>query len=156
MHRPLFRLLAAAAALVFVVPAHAEPTEAQQKLPTVTLVVGKTKLNAEVADDDAEREAGLMFRESLGTDEGMLFVMDAPGPVGFWMKNTKIPLSIAYISPIGMIMEIHDLKPLDESVVASQFTSIVYCLEVPQGWFTEHGIYPGDEISGLPVPATAE
>lgn len=130
----------------------ADATKAQPKLPTLALVVGTKKVVAEIADDEQERAAGLMFRESLGEDEGMLFVMDEPGPAGFWMQNTTIPLSIAFINAVGVILEIHDLQPLDETIVPSRFTTVAYALEMPQGWFLKNGVLPGDMISGLPAP----
>lgn len=151
MRRVLPWLCSLALAVLLTDPAAAaDISQAQPKLPTLTLVVGSKKVTAEIADSEQERSAGLMFRESLGEDEGMLFVMDEPGPAGFWMQNTKIPLSIAYINAVGVILEIHDLQPLDETIVPSRFTTVAYALEMPQGWFLKNGVIPGDTISGLP------
>jgi uncharacterized protein len=131
----------------------AEPTEAQPKLQTIPLMIGDKKLSAEVADDEPEREAGLMFREKMADGEAMVFVFGGPQHVGFWMKNTILPLSVAYISRMGMILEIHDLKPRDEKPVDSKFDTITYALEVPKGWFSRNEILPGAMVQGLPAPA---
>jgi len=133
----------------FLAPLPAVDT-AQPELPTATLRVGKVAVRAEIADDDRERAAGLMFRESLSADSGMLFVMPSTGPAGFWMKNTLVPLSIAYIGPDGTILEIHDMQPKSEKAVRSVFSTISYALEMPQGWFAKNNIWPGERISGLP------
>ncbi len=128
---------------------------AQPRLPTITLTIGDNELTTEVADEPAERNTGMMFRQSMADGEAMLFVMDVVGPVGFWMRNTTVPLSIAYVNAAGLIMEIHDLQPLDESTVRSEFSGIAYAIEVPQGWFSRVGIYPGTMVDGLP-PALGE
>jgi uncharacterized membrane protein (UPF0127 family) len=92
----------------------------------------------------------MMFRKSMADGEGMVFVLGAPQHAAFWMKNTIIPLSVAYINTMGMILEIHDLKPRDETSVDSKFDTIAYAIEVPQGWFLENGILPGSIVRGLP------
>lgn len=125
---------------------------AQPELPVATLRIGSASLRAEVADEDSERSAGLMFRESLATDSGMLFVMPSVGPATFWMKNTLVPLSIAFMDENGTIMEIHDMQPKDEKVVKSSFSRIAYALEMQQGWFGKKNIWPGERVSGLPQP----
>lgn len=85
----------------------------------------------------------------------MLFVMPEPAPASFWMKNTRLPLSIAYISPGGVILEIHDLEPFDETPVRSRFPNIAYALEMRRGWFSDNHIFPGARIRGLQAsPAT--
>jgi hypothetical protein len=123
---------------------------AQPELPTATLRIGKAEIRAEIADEDAERSSGLMFRESLAADSGMLFVMPETGPASFWMKNTLVPLSIAFIGPDGTIMEIHDMQPKSESITRSTFPRIAYALEMQQGWFGKNNIWPGERITGLP------
>jgi len=130
-------------------PAQSGP---QPTLPAIELRIGTKKITAEVADEDHERAAGLMFRKSLASDSGMLFVMDDSGPVGFWMKNTEVPLTIAYIDPAGVIKELHDLQPRNEKPVPSRFPNIAYALEMPQGWFTKNNIWPGERLEGLPKP----
>jgi len=123
---------------------------AQPELPVATLRIGSTTVRAEVADEDPERSAGLMFRESLAPDSGMLFVMPSVGPASFWMKNTLLPLSIAFLDSNGTIMEIHDMQPRDETITRSSFPRIAYALEMSQGWFAGKNIWPGERISGLP------
>ena len=130
-------------------PAQSGP---QPPLPTTELRIGTKKITAEIADEAHERSAGLMFRKSLASDSGMLFVMDQVAPVGFWMKNTEVPLTIAYIDPAGVIKELHDLQPRNEKPVPSRFPNIAYALEMPQGWFTKNNIWPGERLEGLPKP----
>lgn len=126
---------------------------AQPPLPTSTLRIGPHAIAAEIADDDVERSCGLMFRESLAPDAGMLFVMPQAGPAGFWMKNTKVPLSIAFMDPQGTIVEIHDMDPQSEKVVRSVFPRIAYALEMSRGWFTKNNVLPGERVTGLPFPS---
>jgi uncharacterized protein len=128
---------------------------AQHTLRSVTLRVAGKPVRAEVADDAQERSMGLMFRDRLAPNAGMLFVMPKPERASFWMKNTTLPLSVAYINPAGVILEIHDLQPLDEKPVPSAFPNIAYALEMKQGWFSENGILAGDRIQGLP-PSSEE
>lgn len=125
---------------------------AQPELPVATLTIGQTSIKAEVADDDAERSSGLMFRESLAPDSGMLFVMPSVAAASFWMKNTLIPLSIAFLDENGTILEIHDMQPKSEKIIKSTFTRIAYALEMQQGWFGKKNIWPGEKVTGLPRP----
>lgn len=120
---------------------------ALNNLPTLELIIGSQTITVEVARSPKELQTGLMFRTNLPPDRGMLFVMPYPDRQAFWMKNTLIPLSIAYISPDGCILEIYDLKPLDETPVTSISTNVLYVLEVPWGWFKEHGITIGTMIT---------
>ena len=128
-------------------PAQSGP---QPALSAIELRIGTKKITAEVADETHERSAGLMYRKSLASDSGMLFVMDQVAPVGFWMKNTEVPLTIAYIDAAGLIKELHDLQPRVEKPVPSRFPNIAYALEMPQGWFTKNNIWPGERLKGLP------
>jgi uncharacterized membrane protein (UPF0127 family) len=102
-------------------------------------------IRAEIARTGDERSAGLMGRKSLPDGEGMLFVFERDQILSFWMKNTLIPLSIAFISHEGRILEIHDMKPQDITSINSS-RSARYALEVPQGWFARAGIVPGDRL----------
>jgi uncharacterized membrane protein (UPF0127 family) len=106
---------------------------------------GAVTLKAEIARTEDERERGLMFRTSLADGRGMLFVFDRDQIMSFWMKNTQIPLSIAYIRSDGGILEIRNMRPLDESLVRSS-RSVRYALEVPQGWFDRAGVKAGDRL----------
>lgn len=109
----------------------------------VPLQCGAATVWVEVADDPAERARGLMMRRELKEDHGMLFVFDRPSPQSFWMHNTLLPLSIAYIASDGEILEIHDMFPLDRSPVPSASAAVRYALEVNRGWFQRHGVQPG-------------
>jgi uncharacterized membrane protein (UPF0127 family) len=102
-------------------------------------------LKAEMARTPEERSRGLMNRKSLADGEGMLFVFEKDEVVSFWMKNTFVPLSIAFIASDGRIIEIRDMRPNDLSSVYSS-RSVRYALEAPQGWFSRAGIMPGDRI----------
>lgn len=103
------------------------------------------EIEVETADDAAERAQGLMFRESLGEKCGMIFAYDEESPLSFWMRNTLVPLSVAYIDSEGSIVSIHDMEPLDETSVRSEGPA-QYALEVNQGFFEENGIEAGDEV----------
>jgi uncharacterized protein len=106
----------------------------------------RIKLNAEIADSDSEREKGLMYRESLNENEGMLFVFEREKKLNFWMKNTLIPLDIAYIDRNGIINEIYHMKPLDVSVTYNSIKPAMFALEVNLGWFSRHKIKTGTKI----------
>jgi uncharacterized protein len=122
------------------------PTEANPKLKTVEFAAGSRSLKVELALTADEREKGLMYRKSLGENEGMLFVFASDDQLAFWMKNTSIPLSIAYIASDGTIREIHDLEPFSlEAVKASR--SVRYALEVSRGWFEKAGLKEGDRLA---------
>lgn len=144
------RLLFFAFVLAACVSTGIAQSQAQPELPTTQLSIGGKSIRAEIADEENERSTGLMFRKSLAPDSGMLFVMEQTAPVAFWMRNTELPLTIAYIAPNGMIMELHDLKPRDETPVPSRFPQIAFALEMPQGWFEKNNIWPGERVEGLP------
>ena len=138
---------------------HADPSptpKPQRNLPTATLSLGTNSLTAQIAATDATRELGLMSRTNLADREGMIFVFPQPRPVTFWMKDTPSPLSIAYIGASGRILELHDMKPFDETSIPSASQSVVYALEVAKGWFDRHGVLPGDIIIGLPSESIAK
>lgn len=128
----------------------------QPRLPIALLDVAGVALGAEVADSNLERSVGLMGRGSIADGEGMLFVFPEQGPLEFWMKDTHLPLSIAYLDKAGRIAEIHDLAPRSETLVASKARNLTYALEVPKGWFSRKGIKEGMTVSNLPPAETAE
>ncbi len=115
------------------------------KLPTATIRSGEISLEVEIASTEEQRNKGLMFRKSLAEGKGMLFVFESDQKMAFWMKNTSIPLSLAYIGSDGTIFQIIDLVPFSEDPQLSQ-RSIRYALEVPQGWFAKVGIDVGDRF----------
>lgn len=116
---------------------------AQPRLATTQLWLGAEELTVELAVSQTEVATGMMFREKMPEGEGMLFIFRAPHQTGFYMKNTLVPLSAAYISPEGRILEIVDLQPGDETPKHSQTDQVQYVLEVNQGWFKQKGIGPG-------------
>ncbi len=120
-------------------------------LPTVAVGVGAVSLTVEVADEEAERSVGLMYRDQMASDAGMLFVYPDELERRFWMKNTRMPLSIAFIDGEGRIVSIADMKPMDTNTTPSGAPA-QYALELNVGWFARHGVGVGDRITGLPAP----
>ena len=120
-----------------------EPTEAQPKLQTVKMYVGPEQMDAELCITSRQIQTGMMFRKTMGTNDGMLFDLRVPQQAAFWMKNCFVPLSVAYINSEGAIEEIHPLQIQDTNNVISTATDIRFALETPQGWFDEHHITPG-------------
>jgi len=106
---------------------------------------GIVRLVVELALTPAQHQQGLMHRTELNDGEGMLFVFDRDQMLSFWMKNTLIPLSIAYIAADGRIVEIFDMEPGNLNPVRSS-RSVRYALEVPQNWFSRAGLGPGDRL----------
>jgi hypothetical protein len=111
----------------------------------VRMGVGSTTLQVEIALTPESQSQGLMFRDSLPWDQGMLFVYDRPQHLTFWMKNTTIPLDIAFISAEGRIEEILTMTPLTEKIYRSSRPAL-YALEVNRGWFRKKGVKVGDRI----------
>ncbi|MBC7779006.1 MAG: DUF192 domain-containing protein [Proteobacteria bacterium] len=122
--------------------------EGQPKLPAIALAVGKHKLSAEVAAAPETRERGLMFRYQMKDDEGMLFVFPSAQRQSFWMKNTPLPLSIAFVDARGVILNIRDMMPFTTEGHPSDGEAL-YALEMNRGWFAQRGIKAGDRIQGL-------
>ena len=121
-----------------------------QKLKTTVLTIERenapaVEITVEIARTDEERALGLMFRKNLPDGQGMLFIFDRDQQLSFWMKNTIIPLSIAFISSDGHILEIKDMQPNDINSVKSS-RSVRYALEAPQGWFSRVNVKAGDVV----------
>ena len=119
-----------------------------EDLPAVQLSIKGHGLVAEVAATTPTRTVGLMHRFSLKPDHGMLFVFDAPQPLAFWMKNTFVPLSIAFIGADSRILNIDDMAPQTETTHPSRGLAL-YALEMKKGWFAERGIVAGDRVEGV-------
>ncbi|GHV93430.1 hypothetical protein AGMMS50268_39330 [Spirochaetia bacterium] len=117
----------------------------KRELSIQRAALGPVSMEAELARTDQERAQGLMYRESLDDGKGMLFIFDRDQRMSFWMKNTLIPLSIAFIASDGRITEIKDMEPLSLSTVNSE-RSVRYALEVNRGWFGRAGIGIGDIV----------
>jgi uncharacterized protein len=118
-------------------------------LQTRDLHFGPAKLTVEVAETPEQSATGLMFRDALPPDRGMLFVFEAPRQASFWMKNTRIPLSIGFIDASGSLLEVRPLRPYDETLVKSVSDRVAYALEVNEGWFSQHHLKPGAKVQGL-------
>jgi uncharacterized membrane protein (UPF0127 family) len=117
-------------------------------LPVKTLTAGMHRIQAEVAATDANRSRGLMFRKELAPNHGMLFVFEQASVQCFWMRNTLLPLSIAFIQDDGTITNIADMAPMTENSHCST-APVRYTLEMEQGWFAKRGIAAGKKITGI-------
>jgi uncharacterized protein len=116
--------------------------------PTIVLSIKGHKLTAEIAATNDTRMTGLMHRFSLKPDHGMLFVFREPQQQAFWMKNTHVALSIAYIDDKGRIVNVEDMAPQTENTHPSN-GPVLYALEMKKGWFKERGIETGAAVEGL-------
>lgn len=139
--------------LALLLAAACGPAAAQQgpqpRLPTVPLTAGMHVIQAEVAATPTQQMIGMMGRRSMGTNEGMLFVYEQPDRLCFWMRNTLIPLSIAFVADDGRIVHLADMKPLDETSHCST-EPVRFALEMNQGWFAKRGMKKGDRLRGAP------
>ncbi|HVY69055.1 MAG TPA: DUF192 domain-containing protein [Verrucomicrobiae bacterium] len=124
-----------------------DESKAQPKLPTIKLFVGAQELVTEIAKTEAQQAAGMMYRTNMAENEAMLFPLPAPTKASFWMRHTLLPLSCAYIEPDGMIEEIRDMKPLDETPIVAASDKILYVLETRQGWFERNHVTTGMRVN---------
>ena len=145
--RTIMKNLLAAIAVALLLPA-AGARAADAALPEITLSVNKHALTAEVAANDSSRTTGLMHRRMLPENRGMLFVFPYAMPLSFWMMNTHVPLSIAFLDDAGVIINIADMKPLTTDPHPSTRPAR-YALEMNQGWFAKRGIKAGAKVEGL-------
>ena len=136
-----------AAGLVLLLASMASLAEVTFK--TSQVKVAGHPLKVELANDEPQRMQGLMFRKSLGAEDGMLFVFDEAAYHSMWMKNTLIPLSVAFVDRDGVILNILDMEPqtLDSHMAAGP---AVYAIETNKGWFAAKKVKPGDKVTGLP------
>lgn len=142
----MFKQLFLVAALVAALPAGAQQAA---RFPVVSLTAGMHVIRAEVAAREEQRRQGLMFREKMAQNEGMVFVFETPIQICMWMKNTLLPLSVAFIEDDGKIVNIEDMQPqTTDSHCAKK--PVRYALEMNQGWFKKRSIGPGSIIEGLP------
>ena len=123
--------------------------EGPQKLPAIALTAGMHLIQAEVAQSPDQRSIGLMHRKTMGANEGMLFIFEQPGQQCFWMKNTLLPLSIAFLADDGSVVNIEDMKPQTLDSHCSK-KPVRFVLEMNDGWFDKRGIKPGHRLSGGP------
>lgn len=127
----------------------AQAQEPQTNLPRVALAAGMHRIDAQVAATPSERQVGLMHRRSMPQHEGMLFVFERASTQCFWMKNTLLPLSAAFIDETGHIVNIADMTPLSTDNHCSS-APVKFVLEMNQGWFAKRKIGPGYQLSGPP------
>lgn len=139
---PLSQLTLFAFLLVIALASRADP------LLTHTLRIRNHEIRAEVANTEESRRRGLMFRDKLGENSGMVFIYPQADVSAMWMKNTHVPLSVAFIDRKGRILNIEDMEPLSENSHASAGLA-AYALEVNRGWFKKRGIGVGDRVDGL-------
>jgi len=141
------RRIAVAAALC--VAAWASAQEIPQRLEQIRLNAGIHLINAELATTPQQREIGLMMRQSMPANDGMLFVFEQPGQQCFWMKNTLIPLSVAFLADDGSVVNIEEMAPQTLDGHCST-KPVRFVLEMNQGWFAKRGIKPGSKLRGAP------
>jgi len=121
----------------------------QPRLQTIDLTAGMHVIKTELALTMAQQMTGMMWRTEMGINEGMLFVYDQPDKRCFWMRNTLVPLSIAFLADDGSIVNIADMKPKSEQSHCSA-QPVRYALEMRQGWFDKRGLKPGFKLRGQP------
>ena len=126
--------------------ASADPTESgqpQPKLPTLKLWLGAHELVTEIARTPTEHQVGMMWRTNMAEMEGMIFIFDDVGRRSFWMRNTLVPLDIAYLAADGTLLEVHAAQPKNETPLPSDSDRVQFVLETRQGWFQRNNVKPG-------------
>ena len=123
--------------------------QAQPKLPTIRLNADIQNIPTEVASTPEQRQTGMMFRTAMAPNDAMLFVFEEPSQQCFWMKNTLVPLSAAFVKDDGTIANIVDMKPQTTDSHCST-EPVRYVLEMNQGWFGKHGVKAGSKLRGEP------
>lgn len=134
----------------FLAPAHAQQQiqpQPQTDLARTQLSVGLYKIDAQVAQSPREREIGLMFRKTMPQAEGMIFVFEQPATQCFWMRNTLLPLTAAFVADDGRIVNLVDMQPMTENSHCS-LEPVRYVLEMNQGWFAKKNIKKGAKLGG--------
>ena len=150
--RARFLTLSAAAlmALGLTTPAMAQGEgQPQMNLRRIDLTAGMYRIDTQLAQTPQQREIGLMFRKEMPQQEGMLFIFDVPGVQCFWMRNTLLPLTAAFVADDGTIVNLADMQPMTENSHCSA-KPVRYVLEMNQGWFAKRGIQAGSKLSGEP------
>jgi len=143
----ILRTLASLAMAAALLPAFGQ--EAQTNLPRVKLSAGMHQIDAQVALTPEQREIGLMFRKEMPQHEGMLFVFERPAVQCFWMMNTLLPLTAAFVADDGTIVTLADMKPMTTDSHCSD-KPVRYVLEMNQGWFAKKGLKAGYKLAGEP------
>jgi uncharacterized membrane protein (UPF0127 family) len=146
-----FVFIAASAVSAFVaLPAVAQ--QPQMNLQRTTLSIGMYRIDTQLAVTPQQRQVGLMFRKEMPQTEGMLFIFERPETQCFWMKNTILPLTAAFIADDGRIVNLADMKPHSEESHCSE-EPVRYVLEMNQGWFAKKNFKKGAKLSGAPFDA---
>ena len=147
----LWRLLAMGLMAVLLLPVQAQSTsgQPQMNLPRIRLQAGMHVLDVQVAQTFSERQTGLMHRTSMPAHEGMLFVFEQAATQCFWMRNTLIPLTAAFLADDGTIVNLADMKPQTDDSHCS-IKPVRYVLEMNQGWFAKRSIMAGFKLGGAP------
>lgn len=149
----MYRLIAHLFSLLLLAASSAWSQQGPQlDLPRVTLSAGMHLIHAQVAADFQQRAVGLMFRKEMPANEGMLFVFERPEPQCFWMKNTLLPLTAAFIADDGTIVNLADMQPQTEKSHCSA-RPVRFVLEMNQGWFAKRGLKAGFRLAGAPFTA---
>lgn len=133
-------------------PQSASAQQAQTHLPRMQLRAGMHLIQTQVASTPTQRSVGLMWRREMPTNEGMLFVFEQPAQQCFWMQNTLLPLTAAFVADDGTIVNLADMQPLTTASHCSA-QPVRYVLEMHQGWFAQRGIRAGQRLAGGPFPA---
>jgi len=136
------------AVLLFLASCTAQPPQkaAADALTYFPMEIGSSTVRLQLALNERERAQGLMYRDALATDHGMLFLFENAAPRAFWMRNTRIPLDLGYFGPDGRLLEIHKLYPHDETSVPSRSGNVLIAVETNRGWFSRNKIQPGAHI----------
>ena len=143
-------ILASLILVLCLVPTASMAQETPQiNLQRTMLSVGIHQIDAQLAVTPSEHAIGLMYRKEMAQHEGMLFIFKSPGLQCFWMKNTLIPLSVAFLADDGMVLNMADMKPQTEESHCS-IKPVRYVLEMNKGWFAKKGVKAGMRLTGLP------
>jgi uncharacterized membrane protein (UPF0127 family) len=143
MRNHFLRFTLSIAALLTLLPAHAQ--QLQQKLPVSRFAIGMFIIDAEVASTNQQRELGLMNRTKLEPNQGMMFIFDRPSAYCMWMKNTLLPLSVAFLDKDGVILNVEEMLPQTETNHCATGQAL-YALEMNAEWFKHKGIKPGVKV----------
>lgn len=127
----------------------AQDAAPQMNLRRIDLTAGMYRIDTQLAQTPQQREIGLMFRKEMPQQEGMLFIFEIPGVQCFWMRNTILPLTAAFVADDGTIVNLADMKPMSEDSHCSA-KPVRYVLEMNQGWFDKRGIKAGAKLGGAP------
>lgn len=145
----LTRTSLAAVVLFLSVNAPAQVGSPQTHLQRTTLTAGMHRIDAQLAITPDQRQIGLMWRKEMPTHEGMLFVFETPGVQCFWMRNTPLPLTAAFVADDGEIVNLADMAPKNDKSHCSK-KPVRFVLEMNQGWFAKRAIKPGFKLGGAP------